>query len=141
MRPPVVTILASGDVVLRFPFDRWLVEALKTNVPAYARTYDATSREWMISPTYTERAGELVASVFPDVQVIDFRGARSSAPPTRTTPATSYSVLHLLPTAPPELVESAYRTLSRLHHPDAGGDTAEMQELNHAVARIRRIRA
>ncbi len=71
MRPPVVTILASGDVVLRFPFDRWLVEALKTNVPGYARTYDPTSREWMISPPYTERAGELVASVFPDVQVID----------------------------------------------------------------------
>lgn len=49
-----------------------------------------------------------------------------------TSSQTPYTVLHLLPTAPPELVKASYRTLASLHHPDKGGDTAIMAKINEA---------
>jgi hypothetical protein len=47
-----------------------------------------------------------------------------------------YAILHLLPSAPPDLVKAAHRVLARLHHPDIGGNTGEMQRINAAVERI-----
>ena len=41
-------------------------------------------------------------------------------------------MLHLLPSAPPELIAGAYRILARLHHPDVGGDAETMNRLNAA---------
>jgi curved DNA-binding protein CbpA len=41
--------------------------------------------------------------------------------------------LHLLPDAPPELIKAAYKTLAMKFHPDHGGDTRRMQELNEAL--------
>jgi len=46
---------------------------------------------------------------------------------------TAYLTLHLQPGAPVLLIEAARRTLARLHHPDAGGDTATMQRINAAA--------
>ena len=43
-----------------------------------------------------------------------------------------FAVLHLLPSAPSELIEGAYKILARLYHPDRGGSTATMQALNEA---------
>ncbi len=129
----------DGTFCVRFPYHPGVVGAIKRLVPAGSRRYDPSERAWYVASAYQRIIRDLLTDVFIEVETDPERAAYT--PPTGTTPATSYSVLHLLPTAPPELVESAYRTLSRLHHPDAGGDTAEMQELNHAVARIRRIRA
>lgn len=36
------------------------------------------------------------------------------------------------------LIEAGYRQLAKQMHPDAGGDTAAMQELNGTVERLRR---
>jgi hypothetical protein len=46
--------------------------------------------------------------------------------------ACPYGVLHLQPEAPFEVVQAAYRALSKLHHPDAGGDAERMQQINAA---------
>ena len=51
-----------------------------------------------------------------------------------------YRILQLHPSAVPELVEAAYRTLARLHHPDHSDDPASaaaMAELNWAYATLR----
>ena len=49
--------------------------------------------------------------------------------------------MQLHPSAVPELVESAYRTLARLHHPDHHGDepgaASTMADLNWAYATLR----
>lgn len=48
--------------------------------------------------------------------------------------------MQLHPTAVPELVEAAYRTLARLHHPDLTGDpeaSSAMADLNWAYATLR----
>jgi hypothetical protein len=48
-----------------------------------------------------------------------------------------YAQLHLQPDAPPEVVQAAYKALVRLHHPDTGGNTRTMQEINRAMGKIR----
>jgi len=57
--------------------------------------------------------------------------------PLDTAMRNAYARLHLLPSAPPELVTAAYRTLTTLHHPDHGGDTSAMIAINQAVATLR----
>lgn len=43
-----------------------------------------------------------------------------------------YGALGLLPGATPEEVTAAYRSLAQANHPDRGGDTARMVEINRA---------
>ena len=50
--------------------------------------------------------------------------------------AAAFAQLHLLPSAPAELVQAAHRTLIKLHHPDHGGDHASAVALNAAIAVI-----
>ncbi len=45
---------------------------------------------------------------------------------------TPFTTLHLLPSAPPELVKAAYKTLAKIYHPDVQGDSAKMIEINRA---------
>ena len=106
-------------------------------VPSYARSYDPTSRAWTVSQPYIATAGALVESVFPDVEVED-HSVHFDPPQSDNRSSNEYKTLHLLPTAPPELVESAYKCLSRLYHPDRGGDPERMVAINSAVETIRR---
>jgi hypothetical protein len=122
---------------VEFPFDRDVVDSIKSIVPAHSRQYDPDEKCWYISPAYRDVIQEVLEAVFIDVEM-DSERTTYTPPPSDRAPRTEYTVLHLLPSAPPELVESAYRCLSLLHHPDAGGTTSTMQELNAAVATIRR---
>jgi hypothetical protein len=47
-----------------------------------------------------------------------------------------YEVLGVSPTATPAEIRRAYLTLARRHHPDAGGDAAQMRRLNEAWAAL-----
>jgi curved DNA-binding protein CbpA len=53
--------------------------------------------------------------------------------------ADCFAVLHLRPTAPPPLVDSAYRVLARLNHPDSGGDGENMKKINMAYERLKAV--
>lgn len=121
----------DGGYVLTFPYDPYLIEALKREIPAHAREYDPTLKAWTVGPVYAAVALELLRAIFPDAE-IDGSGAGQ-----RDAAGDAWAVLHLRPTAPPQLVEAAYRCLARLHHPDAGGDHEQMQALNQAVETIR----
>jgi hypothetical protein len=48
----------------------------------------------------------------------------------------AYRTLHLLPSAPDEVVKAVYRALSKIHHPDMGGRTSDMQGINEAFERL-----
>jgi len=50
----------------------------------------------------------------------------------------AYRTLHLLPSAPPEVVQAAHRALVKLHHPDvAGGEHTAAVTINQAITAIR----
>ena len=136
MTAPRIVRRWDGAVTLTFPFDAWLVESLKAGIPGYARRYDPTAKSWTITPAYAQVAARLMHDVFPDVEIV---GAATPPPFDRGRPSSDdpWTTLHLLPTAPPELVAAAHRCLAKLHHPDAGGSTALMQRINHAVESIR----
>ena len=51
-------------------------------------------------------------------------------------PNGAWGALYLMPGAPPEVVKAAYRALAQLYHPDKGGDTARMQEINAAMEEL-----
>jgi len=136
MTAPQIQRRWDGAAVLTFPFDRWLVDALKAEIPGHARTYDSTAKSWTIMAAYAHVAARLMHDVFPDVEIV---GAATPPPfdHGRPTGGDPYVVLHLRPTAPPELVSAAHKVLARLYHPDAGGSTVVMQRINGAVEQIR----
>ena len=57
--------------------------------------------------------------------------------PLASNPDTDYSTLHLLPTAPAEVVDAVWRKLAQLHHPDKGGSQADFLVYSAAYQRIR----
>ena len=125
----------DGAVTLTFPFDAWLVDALKAEIPGHARTYAPDTRAWTIAPAYAGIAIRLMYQAFTDVEVIDAAagpGFDRGGDPREA----ALVVLHLRPSAPPELVDAAYRTLARLNHPDRGGDHDAMLALNQAYDAI-----
>lgn len=52
-------------------------------------------------------------------------------------PRDYYEILHVQPSADPDVVAAAFRALARKHHPDRGGATERMAELNEAWAVLR----
>lgn len=71
----------------------------------------------------------------------NWRDSQQAASDRAATRAASgdHAVLGVMPDAPIEVIEAAYRALAKKHHPDRGtGDTAKMQEINQAYARIKR---
>lgn len=130
MTIPRATYTGAGDVRLRFPYCRTLDDRLKTEIPPYARDYGPFDKTWTIATSYAALGVRLLMAMFP--------GARFERPDPRSVPEAmpgnhcALAVLHLLPSAPPELIEGAYRILARLHHPDVGGDGETMKRLNAA---------
>ncbi len=105
--------------------------------------YDGQAREWTV-PRYSVERLQRWADAWAGRQEWDARprgGQQGYARGSEGTPdaslSSAYRELHLLPSAPPELVTAAYRTLAQLHHPDHGGDTGAMVALNAAVDVIR----
>lgn len=54
-----------------------------------------------------------------------------------STTSDDWALFHLRPTAPRALLDAAYRELSKIHHPDKGGDIVMMQKLNAAYLRLK----
>lgn len=110
------------------------LEDLKQRIPAPARRWSAERKTWRVSAAYKDALREWQAEWFDGPR----RRTPTPPPPPRSAwppidgRVEAYRALHLLPTAPPELVKVAYRTLATLHHPDKGGDTATMQAINAA---------
>jgi curved DNA-binding protein CbpA len=61
-------------------------------------------------------------------------GARAGVPGAPFGSMDLYSILGVDPSADAESIKSAYRTLARRHHPDAGGDATRMAQINDAWA-------
>jgi hypothetical protein len=71
------------------------------------------------------------------VQMVIAKGTEGSkvtpSPSLRLSP---YEVLHLLPSAPHEVVKAAYKALAFLHHPDRGGDPEVFKEIHNAFLEL-----
>lgn len=117
----------SGAVTMRFPFDPDFIDELKRAVPCRFRSYDPGSKTWRVLPPYASAAERLFQRYFAETE-----------PPRREVALPDWCrVLYVLPNAPLEVVNAAYRTLSKRLHPDHGGSAERMKALNLAVERAR----
>lgn len=111
-------------------FDVDYIEELKEQVPPRQRKWNPDAKVWLFKDDAMETVFFLLRRHFGDYQV---HGGRAEL-----TPAAAYQALHLLPSAPPELVKVAFKCLAKLNHPDKGGDTATMQAVNAAYEQLLR---
>jgi hypothetical protein len=150
MQQATITLTELGDAHLRFPYSPLLVDDLKRQIPKSCRAWTPEAKYWWIEAPYVNLAARLAEGYF-DVEYIDAPQAQqhtSSAapPPPRPLHPDPFATLHLLPSAPPELIEAAARTLAKIHHPDLRPEhekalaTATMARINRAAEDLRRRR-
>jgi DnaJ-domain-containing protein 1 len=118
----------------------FLIESLKDAIPAYDRTYSPASREWLIDASardslelWLDSAREVCGA---SVEWQPTKHERTRARTVSVAPD-AFAALHLLPSAPPEVVRASYKALAMKHHPDKGGDVRVMQQINQAFERLR----
>jgi hypothetical protein len=114
---------------------RRCIETLKNLVDAGHRIFRPELKQWVVAAAAEAQLLSWLAGRRVDCQA-DVRWIADDARQAATAQLDPYSVLHLLPTAPPDLIKAAYRTLAQLHHPDHGGDTRTMQLINEAYKRL-----
>ena len=122
---------AFGEAVVTFPYNALLVADLKECVPFRFRTFDPSTKAWTVSHKYAHLAISLLLERFPDADVLR-RSRFDAKSQTRNARGDHFAVLHLLPSAPPALIDAPFRCLAKIHHPDVGGDPAAMRRLSEA---------
>lgn len=119
---PRATVYPNATV-LQFPYDAELVDALKCEIPAYSRTFDPATKAWTVKAPHTDRAIRLLREFFPGAEVATASGQRRHTPPPRRPEPMAaprhFTILHVTPDAPPEVVNAAFKALVKLCHPDA----------------------
>jgi len=129
------TIQRDGWTRLVFPWHPQIVEELKLRIPGAERRWVPERKYWTVTRRFSDLGIGIVRAVYPEITVVTERlhwGDNEPKPPPIRKTDPSFAALHLLPSAPPELIDAAYRCLARLNHPDTGGSTATMQRLNAA---------
>ena len=132
--------LQSGDTYIF----KLLLDTLKSFVNPCYRYYDPGTRKWVVGEPATESFRHWLsyarATFGAQVQWIGetYEDPEAEWTPPKPKPKAGdpYQTLHLLPSAPPEVVKAAYKALATLHHPDKGGETEVMQRINDAYGRL-----
>jgi len=117
------------------------VSTLKSFIPAPLRGYTPATRQWFIDEDATNQMRRWLSYVETMIGArVEWQGPfdceEEWTPPAKPKVVDPYTALHLLPSAPPEVVKAAYRALAVLNHPDKGGDTEAMQQINDAYRRL-----
>lgn len=139
MTAAAIHIAADGTAEVAFEFCFSAVDELKARIPYHAREWHPDRKVWTIaSGPFIGVAISIMQDIFGanSMYIQDDRAGRRPANGAPTLD-TAYRTLHLQPTAPPHLIQAAYKTLSLMHHPDRGGDTAAMQSINSAMDSLR----
>ena len=121
----------------RTPYNASFVTELKDRIPKEYRYWDKDERVWVVNYSYEKAILDLCSEYFD--RVIKYGKKRYSAPTAITSPSPAYQTLHLLPSAPKELIVAAYRVLSKLYHPDINKETnatEKMKRINVAFDEI-----
>jgi hypothetical protein len=119
---------AFGEGRITWPYCPPMLEDLKAAIPYRFRNWDPTGKVWTIDPAYVDVAIAVLLHHFPDASV-PRRGRTDTT--TNSAPAGNdpFALLHLLPSAPREVIDASFRALAKSCHPDRGGTDARMREL------------
>jgi hypothetical protein len=117
---------------------------LKITVPHRLRRFESGSKSWQIERRAKGALmswllfckNHLRAQVIYDSYCGEAEWKRQVNKINKMQLAESYRMLHLLPSAPAELVKAAHKIMAKLNHPDLGGDIDTMQRINAAFDSI-----
>jgi hypothetical protein len=124
---------------------RLCIDTLKSAIAPDMRSYNPATREWFVDEDAAGRMRRWLdccrANLYAEVEWLEgetYEDPEAEWTPPKPKPKTvdPYVTLHLLPSAPPEVVKAAYRALAVLNHPDKGGDEEAMKRLNEAYGRL-----
>ena len=123
----------DGWVKVITPYDVRFVTDIKYVIPFGEREWNPADKCWLVRDNYLEEIIILLQKYYDEIttDLIEAKNSPADGP---------YATMFLLPEAPVELVKSAYRLLSMVHHPDHGGTDEQMDRLNNAYEQIRRER-
>ncbi len=113
-----------------FTYDPMIVEMLKLVVPSYARSWSKPRREWLVEAMYGKPLADALRRLDCTIVGIDDHPQR---PHGTDTAGWARSVFARVGSSRAPL---AYKLLSRLCHPDHGGDHQLQVELNRAYAEL-----
>ena len=122
---------AFDEIECAIPYHADLIAAWKAAIPYVSRRFDPDTKAWRFWGKYEALAITLLLQFFPDAQ-IPARHQTSPHSGKGRVGDEHFVALHLLPSAPPQLVDSAFRCLAKLHHPDKGGNSETMRRLTEA---------
>ena len=115
---PRIRARRDSSIELTFPYDPDFIEALKGTIPGRARSYQPATKVWTVTAAWAAIATRLMLETFGDVEIVDDRQESYRRPDPIRASDHRFAALHLLPSAPPQLIEVAYRCLCKMFHPD-----------------------
>jgi hypothetical protein len=141
----------DGAAVVFTPYDEAFVNTLKDYVPKACRKWLPSQKTWIVDADYVTAVRLLAGEHFDEV-IMAHTAPAPSAPPTHTLNDCLAAVarryphhraLGLWPGVPLALVESAYRSIAKLVHPDVRGEAGarKMVEANAAYEALRGVLA
>ncbi|MGO9098910.1 MAG: hypothetical protein ACLP9Y_05500 [Mycobacterium sp.] len=122
-----------GDVhAITFAYDPTIVELLKVSVPSFIRSWNPDRREWLIlEPVYATQFADTLRRLGHTVI-----GLGDPPNPTHGSGSTGGWARSVFQRVGPGRAPLAYKLLSRLCHPDHGGDHQLQVELNQAFGEL-----
>jgi len=115
-------------LALEAPYNKEFMASLKASLPKKKRIWDDADKCWYIVKDQFDRLCHMLDEYYDQTILLDF--------PAQEVAGDHYAILHLLPGAPLEVVRASYKALSKIHHPDHGGDGEVMTRVNVAYKAI-----
>lgn len=138
--------------VLFHPYDKRFSEYVRYGVkPLSYRRFDESTKRWAVHVSKLAAVVMYARSRFDHVDyrslpqelqirlVAEMSGKAQEAAHVARRPAPDpnpFAVLHLLPSAPPEVIKAAYKALALITHPDRGGDAEAFRKIQEAYEEL-----
>lgn len=139
--------VSHREVRLWWPYSEALLDEFRARIPSHSRRWFREGDEmyWVVTGLHCVGAEAWFNSHFAhsDYQQSSWNDQHSSSyrppPPPPPKPSSDWDTLYLRTGAPIGLIDAAYRWWAKQSHPDQGGSTQRMQEINTAYERLRKI--
>lgn len=118
---------------IRTPYNEAFLEEFKEKIPLPFRVWAAEDKYWKVFGKAYQRLTLVICEAYFSVMTEE----EQTNDDAHYSNSHHYSTLHLLPSAPKELIRAAWICLAKLYHPDYGGDQEAMKLINRAYEELK----